>query len=49
MFKKMAGKFAAICSVCMSFALLVIANTNSSYLAHQEKAPTSIERYSRIR
>ena len=49
MVKKLIKKLATVCSVCLSFALLVVANTNSSYLMHQEKAPEELETYSRIR
>ena len=49
MFKQMMKKVAGVCSVCLSFALLIVANTNSSFLVHQEKAPDGIEAYSKIK
>lgn len=49
MFKKVMTKLAGVCSVCLSFALLVVANSNSSYLMYEEEAPEGLEAFSRIK
>lgn len=47
--KSIASKLAMICANLLGMALIVCANTASSGLVHQPKAPESLDKFSRLK
>lgn len=47
--KSMYYSLAAFTAIFLNAVMLICANTNSSFLVHQPKAPTALNRYSKIK
>lgn len=47
--KSMASKLAMVCANLLGMALIVCANTASSGLVHQHKAPEALNKFSKVK